>query len=67
MGRRGKGTLRALRHISWYWQSLMGDNHYQRYVEHRARRHAGEAVMSEREYWRHRHAAADADPGARCC
>ncbi|WP_370464455.1 YbdD/YjiX family protein [Mycolicibacterium sp. 018/SC-01/001] len=45
----------------------MGDNHYQRYVEHRARQHAGEAVMSEREYWRHRHAAADADPGARCC
>ncbi len=45
----------------------MGDNHYQRYVTHRERRHAGQAVMSEREYWRHRHAAADADPGARCC
>ncbi|MEH3142650.1 MAG: YbdD/YjiX family protein [Mycobacterium kyogaense] len=67
MGRVTDRTRRALHQISWYWQSLMGDNHYQRYVEHRARLHAGEAVMSEREYWRHRHAAADADPGARCC
>jgi uncharacterized short protein YbdD (DUF466 family) len=45
----------------------MGDNHYERYLAHRARCHSGEAVMTEREYWRHRHAAADADPGARCC
>ncbi|WP_231743407.1 CstA-like transporter-associated (seleno)protein [Mycobacterium sp. GA-2829] len=45
----------------------MGDNHYRRYVEHRRRRHPGEPVLSEREYWRMRHAAADANPGARCC
>jgi uncharacterized short protein YbdD (DUF466 family) len=45
----------------------MGDNHYGRYVEHMHRRHAGQPVVSEREYWRRRHAAADADPGARCC
>ena len=45
----------------------MGDNHYRRYLEHCARMHAGTAVMSEREYWRHRHAAAGNDPGARCC
>ena len=45
----------------------MGDNHYQRYVEHRARTHPGEPVPSEGEYWRRRHAAADSDPGARCC
>jgi uncharacterized short protein YbdD (DUF466 family) len=45
----------------------MGDNHYQRYLEHHARRHLEAAPMSEREYWRHRHAAADANPGARCC
>ncbi len=45
----------------------MGDNHYQRYVEHRERTHAGEAVLSERDYWRHRHAVTESDPGARCC
>jgi uncharacterized short protein YbdD (DUF466 family) len=55
------------RQIGWYWSSLMGDNHYQRYLEHRARTHVGEAVISEREYWRRRHAAADSNPGARCC
>jgi uncharacterized short protein YbdD (DUF466 family) len=53
--------------VSWYTASLMGDNHYRRYVEHRRRTHPGERVPSEREYWRMRHAAADANPGARCC
>ena len=23
------------RQIGWYWGTLMGDNHYRRYVEHR--------------------------------
>jgi len=46
----------------------MGDNHYQRYLAHRARTHADESpVISEREYWRRRHALADANPDARCC
>ncbi|WP_369803699.1 CstA-like transporter-associated (seleno)protein [Mycobacterium sp. NAZ190054] len=45
----------------------MGDNHYQRYLEHHERRHPGAPALSEREYWRRRHAASDADPGARCC
>ena len=25
------------RQIGWYWGTLMGDNHYRRYVEHRGR------------------------------
>jgi uncharacterized short protein YbdD (DUF466 family) len=45
----------------------MGDNHYQRYVEHRTGIHPGEEVVSEREYWRMRHAATDANPNPRCC
>ncbi|MGE2835524.1 YbdD/YjiX family protein [Mycobacterium sp. SMC-4] len=53
--------------MSWYWKTLMGDNHYQRYVEHHERVHPGAPVMSERAYWRHRHAEADANPSARCC
>lgn len=61
------GTLSALRAVSWYWKTLMGDNHYQRYVEHHERVHPGEPVMSESAYWRHRHAEADANPSARCC
>jgi uncharacterized short protein YbdD (DUF466 family) len=45
----------------------MGDSHYQRYVEHRQRRHPGERVFNEREYWKMRHAASESNPGARCC
>jgi uncharacterized short protein YbdD (DUF466 family) len=53
--------------IGWYWSTLMGDNHYQRYVEHRRRIHPGQEIVSEREYWRMRHAATDANPNPRCC
>ncbi len=45
----------------------MGDNHYERYVGHRRRNHPGEPVLSEADYWRMRHRAAENDPGARCC
>ena len=30
----GRATEIA-RQIGWYWCTLMGDNHYRRYVEHR--------------------------------
>ena len=55
------------RQIGWYWGTLMGDNHYERYVEYRQRTHPGEPVLAERDYWRLRHRAGDANPGARCC
>lgn len=45
----------------------MGDTHYRRYVAHRMRTHPGEPILSERDYWRMRHAATEANPGARCC
>ena len=41
MGRAAELT----RQIRWYWASLMGDNHYRRYVEHRGRTHPGEPVL----------------------
>ncbi len=62
------GRLTAVgRQIGWYVGTLMGDSHYRSYVSHRARAHPGEPVMSEAEYWRMRHRASEADPGARCC
>jgi uncharacterized short protein YbdD (DUF466 family) len=53
--------------LSWYSATLMGDNHYRRYAEHRGRTHPGEPILSEREYWRMRHAATEANPNTRCC
>lgn len=59
------------RQIGRYWRAfigdLMGDTHYRRYVDHRLRTHPGQPVLTEREYWRMRHAATEANPGARCC
>ncbi len=62
------GRAARLSHqIRWYFSTLMGDNHYRRYVEHRRRLHPDEPVCTEREYWRMRDAAVEANPGARCC
>ena len=63
MGRAG----RLARQISWYVSSLMGDNHYQRYLTHRRRDHPGEPVLSEAQYWRMRHKQTETNPEARCC
>ena len=57
--------LTIARRTGWYWRSLMGDNHYRRYVAYRERVHPGEAVVSEGDYWRLRHATAGTD--VRCC
>lgn len=52
----------------WWWiTSVMGDKDYERYVAHMRRRHPGEPVPSERQFWRDRYAEADTNPGARCC
>ena len=53
--------------LSWYSGSLMGDNHYRRYVALRARTHPDEPVCSEREYWVMRHEATEKNPQSRCC
>lgn len=58
---------RALQAFIWWVTSVMGDHDYERYLAHHRVRHPGEPILSEREYWRERYAAADANPGARCC
>ena len=60
-------ALTTVRGIRWWVKSVMGDTAYARYVEHLSARHPGSAVPTEREYWRDRYAAMDANPGARCC
>lgn len=60
-------TRDVVKQVRWYISSLMGDNHYQRYVAHRRRAHPGEPVVSEAEYWRMRHREAERNPASRCC
>ncbi len=60
-------VLTAGRGIRWWVRSVMGDNAYARYLDHLSRHHPGSPIPTEREYWRDRYAAMDANPGARCC
>lgn len=60
-------VVAGLRGVLWWIRAVMGDLDYARYVEHARRNHSDAPVMSEQEFWRKRHAAADANPGVRCC
>ena len=58
---------RAVSGVRWWFASVMGDNAYQRYLDHLARHHPGDPVPTEKQYWRERYAAMDNHPAARCC
>lgn len=58
---------RAVRSVTWWVTSMMGDRDYERYLAHQRVHHPGEPVLSVGDYWRDRYAALDANPGARCC
>lgn len=58
---------RIFRSLGWYVGSLMGDNHYRRYVAHRRHSHPDEPVLTEAQYWRMRHKMTESNPTARCC
>lgn len=62
-----RGARRLLGRARWYVASVMGDNHYERYLAHHAAAHPGEIPMTKREYWRERTDAQERNPGARCC
>ena len=40
---------------------------YQAYLRHHRIAHPGEPPLSAKEWWDAHHAAADKEPGARCC
>ena len=56
-------TVRSgVRLLGWYVRELLGENAYERYVEHRGRAHPGEPVLSRREFEDRR-----TRPTVRCC
>ncbi|PPJ09121.1 DUF466 domain-containing protein [Nocardia nova] len=62
-----RAPLRAVRAGARYMNAVLGGQDYPRYVEHLRRRHPDRPIPTESEYWRERHAAADRNPGTRCC
>jgi uncharacterized short protein YbdD (DUF466 family) len=64
---RRPGLAQALGGVRRYVREVMGDDAYDRYLDHMRRAHPGEPVLSQRAYWRDRHAIAESDPRTRCC
>jgi uncharacterized short protein YbdD (DUF466 family) len=51
----------------WYLREVMGENAYERYLEHQRRRHPGEPVLPRRQFERRRMDERDTRPETRCC
>jgi len=68
---RASGMARRVRDgaavVRWYVRQVMGDDAYATYAAHQRAVHPGCDVITEREFWRRRHAEQDANPGSRCC
>ncbi|WP_199423219.1 YbdD/YjiX family protein [Actinotalea solisilvae] len=61
---------RARRGIGWFLRGLLGEDAYERYLEHEAAHGRGPGdpgVMSAREFWRDRTDRQDREPQGRCC
>jgi Uncharacterized small protein len=61
---------RARRALHEAWQLLRGfagERAYEHYLAHQAEHHPGEAVLSERAFWRDHVDRGDREPAARCC
>ena len=67
------GVRRGARSVRWYLKALLGEDAYDKYAAHHARRHAAEGVdarhtvMTEREFWRDQTDRQDKNPQGRCC
>nr|WP_038555445.1 YbdD/YjiX family protein [Nocardia nova] len=59
--------MHAVRSAAGYLNAVLGGQDYARYVAHLRRRHPDRPIPTEGEYWRDRHAAAERNPGTRCC
>lgn len=55
------------RWLRWYIRGVLGEDAYERYLQHHARTQCGAPAMSERDFWRERTDAMGRDPKSRCC
>ena len=58
---------RGWRAAAWYVREVVGENDYDKYVAHLARRHPGRPLPSRRDFERAKTDRMEADPKARCC
>nr|WP_281198522.1 YbdD/YjiX family protein [Nocardia vermiculata] len=62
-----RAPWRAVSAVARYMNAVLGGQDYDRYVAHLRRVHPERPIPTEGEFWRERHAAADRNPGTRCC
>lgn len=55
------------REFAWFFKGVMGEDAYDRYLEHHRRSGCAEPAMSAKEFWRDRTDRQDANPQGRCC
>lgn len=60
-------VLRAWRGAAWFVKGVLGEDAYQRYLDHHERTGCEGTPMTVREYWRHRSDWQERDPQGRCC
>jgi uncharacterized short protein YbdD (DUF466 family) len=60
-------VVRGLRAVTWWIKGVLGEDAYQRYLEHHSRTGCAEPVLTEREFWRARTDRMGRDPQSRCC
>jgi len=68
------GIRRAARSVAWYVKGVMGEDAWDKYRTHHeavhaagGQAHAGEPMMTEREFWRDQTDRQDSNPQGRCC
>jgi uncharacterized short protein YbdD (DUF466 family) len=57
----------ALREAWQVVRGVVGENAYEKYLEHHRLHHPDAQPLSEREFWRQHIDRGDRNPGARCC
>jgi uncharacterized short protein YbdD (DUF466 family) len=53
--------------LTWWIKGVLGEDAYQRYLDHHRRSGCTQPVLTEREFWRARSDRMDRDLQNRCC
>lgn len=61
------GLRGAIRSARAYVRGVLGEDHYERYLEFHQRTHPEVEPMTKAEYWRCKTDAQDTNPRSRCC
>jgi uncharacterized short protein YbdD (DUF466 family) len=61
------GLRRAVAGALWYMREVLGENAYERYLDHQRRDHPDGQVLSRREFECRRMDRMEVRPGQRCC